>query len=175
MKLSLDTNAYSSFLRGNPRLTKLVEEADEVYISATVLGELYAGFFRGERTRDNLDAMRTFLASPGVWVTETTRDIYERYGRLVSFLHSKGTPLPSNDVWVAGLEAARGAKRYDQADLTGALALVVGSEGSGLRRLVEEKCDFLVEMPMRGKISSLNAAVAGSIVLYDVLRQRQTA
>ncbi|MBN1179882.1 MAG: 23S rRNA (guanosine(2251)-2'-O)-methyltransferase RlmB [Anaerolineae bacterium] len=83
--------------------------------------------------------------------------------------------LKAYNVWVAGLEAARGAKRYDQADLTGALALVVGSEGSGLRRLVEEKCDFLVEMPMKGKITSLNAAVAGSIVLYEALRQRQTA
>jgi 23S rRNA (guanosine2251-2'-O)-methyltransferase len=79
----------------------------------------------------------------------------------------------SHDVWVAGLEPARNAQRYDQADLTGGLALVVGSEGRGLRRLVEERCDFLIELPMEGKVTSLNASVAGSIVLYEAWRQRK--
>ncbi len=78
-------------------------------------------------------------------------------------------------VWVAGLEAVRGAQQYDQADLSGSLGLVVGSEGQGLRRLVREQCDFLVELPMRGKVTSLNASIAGSVVLYEVLRQRRAA
>ncbi|MBN1977483.1 MAG: 23S rRNA (guanosine(2251)-2'-O)-methyltransferase RlmB [Anaerolineae bacterium] len=81
--------------------------------------------------------------------------------------------LKGSDVWVAGLETARDAQLYNRADLTGPLALVVGSEGEGLRRLVRERCDFLVQMPMRGKVTSLNASVAGSIVLYEVLRQRE--
>jgi len=81
--------------------------------------------------------------------------------------------LKALDVWVAGLEAVRGAQRYDQADLSGPLALVVGSEGKGLRRLVRERCDFLLRLPMLGRVTSLNAAVAGSVVLYEVLRQRQ--
>lgn len=81
--------------------------------------------------------------------------------------------LKGSDVWVAGLEAARGAQRYDRADLDGPLALVVGSEGKGLRRLVRERCDFLVELPMYGKVTSLNASIAGSIVLYEALRQRK--
>jgi 23S rRNA (guanosine2251-2'-O)-methyltransferase len=80
--------------------------------------------------------------------------------------------LKERDVWVAGLERSRAALRYDRADLTGGLALVVGSEGQGLRRLVRERCDFLVELPMRGQVASLNAAVAGSIVLYEAYRQR---
>jgi len=80
--------------------------------------------------------------------------------------------LKGRQVWVVGLEATRGAQRYDQADLTGPLALVVGSEGKGLRRLVRERCDFLVELPMLGRVSSLNAAVAGSVVLYEAWRQR---
>jgi 23S rRNA (guanosine2251-2'-O)-methyltransferase len=80
--------------------------------------------------------------------------------------------LKAHDVWVAGLEAARGAQRYDQVDLSGPLALVVGSEGEGLRRLVRERCDFLLHLPMRGQVTSLNAAVAGSIVLYEAWRQR---
>jgi len=81
--------------------------------------------------------------------------------------------LKAHDVWVAGLEAARGAQRYDQTDLHGPLAIVVGSEGRGLRRLVRERCDFLLELPMYGRVTSLNASVAGSVVLYEALRQRQ--
>ena len=81
--------------------------------------------------------------------------------------------LKARGIWVAGLESFRGALRYDRANLDGSLALVVGSEGQGLRRLVRERCDFLVELPMRGSVTSLNAAVAGSIVLYEAWRQRQ--
>lgn len=80
--------------------------------------------------------------------------------------------LKTRDVWVAGLEALRVAQRYDRADLTGPLALVVGSEGQGIRRLMRERCDFLIQLPMPGRVPSLNAAVAGSVVLYEVWRQR---
>ncbi len=80
--------------------------------------------------------------------------------------------LKARQVWVVGLEAVRGARPYDQLDLRGPLALVVGSEGEGLRRLVAERCDFLAQLPMRGQVTSLNAAVAGSVVLYEALRQR---
>jgi len=83
--------------------------------------------------------------------------------------------LKDRDIWVVGLEAVRGAQRYDQADLTGPLALVVGSEGEGLRRLVQERCDRMVQLPMAGKVTSLNAAVAGSVVLYEAWRQRAAA
>jgi 23S rRNA (guanosine2251-2'-O)-methyltransferase len=83
--------------------------------------------------------------------------------------------LKDQRVWVAGLEAVRGAQSYDEADLSGALALVVGSEGKGMRRLVRERCDFLVDLPMHGQVTSLNASVAGSVVLYEALRQRRAA
>jgi len=75
--------------------------------------------------------------------------------------------------WVAGVENEPTAVTYDQADLTVPLVVVLGSEGRGLGRLVRKTCDFLLRLPMRGKVSSLNVAVAGSIVLYEVLRQRQ--
>ena len=80
--------------------------------------------------------------------------------------------LKGRDVWVVGLENVRGARRYDQADLSGPLALVVGSEGQGLRRLVRDRCDLMVYLPMAGKVTSLNAAVAGSVVLYEAWRKR---
>jgi len=76
-------------------------------------------------------------------------------------------------VWVAGLEADPASQLYNQADLRGPLALVVGSEGRGLRRLVRVKCDWLLRLPMHGQVESLNAAVAGSIALYEVERQRR--
>lgn len=80
--------------------------------------------------------------------------------------------LKGYDVWVAGLEAVQDARLWDEADLRGPLALVVGNEGEGLRRLVRERCDFLLRLPMRGRVTSLNTAVAGSVALYEVLRQR---
>jgi len=85
--------------------------------------------------------------------------------------------LKEFDIWVIGLDAspAPGAQDYDTVDLRGPLAIVVGSEGQGIRRLVRETCDILVKLPMRGAVSSLNAAVAGSIVLYETLRQRATS
>ena len=81
--------------------------------------------------------------------------------------------LKQAGLWIGGVEAADKAVDYWNARLTGPLALVVGSEGKGISRLVRESCDFLVRLPMRGQVTSLNAAVAGSIVLYEALRQRR--
>ncbi len=83
--------------------------------------------------------------------------------------------LQREAIWVVGVERAPEAIPYDEADLTGPLALVVGSEGEGLSRLVRERCDWLTMLPMRGRVTSLNAAVAGSIVLYAAWRARARA
>jgi 23S rRNA (guanosine2251-2'-O)-methyltransferase len=83
--------------------------------------------------------------------------------------------LKAANVWVAGLDKVEGALSLAKANLDGALALVVGSEGDGLSRLTRERCDFLVQLPMHGQIDSLNAAVAGSIVLHAVRQVRDTA
>ncbi len=80
--------------------------------------------------------------------------------------------LKEADVWLAGLDVGDDALRYDQANLRGGLGLVIGSEGEGLRRLVRETCDFIIRLPMRGQIASLNAAVAGSVVLYAAWQAR---
>lgn len=80
--------------------------------------------------------------------------------------------LQKAGVWVVGLEDTSDAQVFDQIDLTMPLALVIGTEGTGLARLTRERCDFVVRLPMRGQIESLNAAVAGSIMLYHVWRQR---
>jgi 23S rRNA (guanosine2251-2'-O)-methyltransferase len=75
--------------------------------------------------------------------------------------------------WVMGLEGSPDARPYDSVRMDGPLALVVGSEGEGMRDLVRRSCDVLVSLPMHGHIESLNAAVAGSIVLYKALSDRK--
>lgn len=79
--------------------------------------------------------------------------------------------LKQRGVWIAGADAAAERSVYE-ADLTGPLAIVIGSEGRGLSRLVREKCDFLVKLPLLGRIQSLNASVAAGILLYEAVRQR---
>jgi 23S rRNA (guanosine2251-2'-O)-methyltransferase len=75
-------------------------------------------------------------------------------------------------IWVAGLDGGEDAMPLSQANLAGPMAFVVGNEGSGLSRLTREKCDFLIRLPMVGQVASLNAAVAGSIVLYAARQAR---
>ncbi len=79
--------------------------------------------------------------------------------------------LKKRGVWVFGTAADGTTSLYD-ADLKGPAAIVIGSEGSGMGRLVAERCDFLVSIPMRGKLSSLNASAAAAILLYEAVRQR---
>ena len=78
--------------------------------------------------------------------------------------------LKEAGVWIYGTDASGDA--YDKVDLTGPVALVIGSEGFGMGRLVREKCDFLLRLPMCGRITSLNASVAAGIFMYEILRQR---
>jgi len=80
--------------------------------------------------------------------------------------------LKEQEIWLVGLEHAEGSQRIDQVNLNGPIGLVVGSEGAGLRPLVRNSCDFLASIPMRGRLESLNAAVAGSLALYRIWEQR---
>ena len=79
--------------------------------------------------------------------------------------------LKKQGIWVFGT-AAEGTTRLYDADLKGPAAIVIGSEGDGMTRLTAENCDFLVSIPMRGRISSLNASAAAAILLYEAVRQR---
>ncbi len=72
--------------------------------------------------------------------------------------------------WIVGTDMSN--QTYYEANLTGSIGVVVGNEGKGMSRLVKEKCDFVVSIPMRGHVDSLNASVASGIVMYEVLRQR---
>jgi 23S rRNA (guanosine2251-2'-O)-methyltransferase len=81
--------------------------------------------------------------------------------------------LKNAGVWTVGL-AGDAAKRYDEVDLTVPTAIVVGAEGTGLRRLVRERCDWLVSIPMAGHVQSLNVSVAAGIALFEAVRQRRS-
>jgi 23S rRNA (guanosine2251-2'-O)-methyltransferase len=87
-------------------------------------------------------------------------------------LHQAIVALKRDGVWITGLERSPDARPAGEVDLSGPTGLVVGSEGSGLRKLVRENCDFLMQIPMRGRVESLNAAVAGSIGLYAIWEAR---
>lgn len=79
--------------------------------------------------------------------------------------------LKRRNVWVVGVEQS-GEMKYTDYDYTGAVALVFGGEGHGLHRLVRERCDVIVSIPMRGRITSLNVSVAVGVVLFEAMRQR---
>ena len=80
--------------------------------------------------------------------------------------------LKENDVWICGTDM-EAKKYYDEEDYTGGIGIIIGSEGFGMSRLVKENCDFLVKIPMKGKITSLNASVSAGIVMYEVVKQRK--
>lgn len=75
-------------------------------------------------------------------------------------------------IWLAGLDAGADSQPYLEADLSGPIGLVIGSEGDGLGRLVGETCDFRIRLPMRGQVDSLNAGAAAAVALYEVCRRR---
>lgn len=78
--------------------------------------------------------------------------------------------LKSKGLWIYG--ADMDGSRWDSVDYSGPVALVIGNEGKGISRLVREKCDFIVSLPMKGKINSLNASVAAGILMYEVIKHR---
>ncbi len=88
----------------------------------------------------------------------------------VSNLAAAIDTLKKNGVWIYGTDAT--GENYDGVNLCGSMGLVIGSEGFGMGRLIKEKCDFLLKLPMHGKITSLNASVAAGIFMYETVRQR---
>jgi len=95
---------------------------------------------------------------------------YVNVARVTNLVQTLRT-LKNEGLWVIGADMD-GETNFHDADLTGPIALVIGSEGEGLSRLVKNECDLMVKIPMKGKISSLNAGVAAGIMIFEILRQR---
>jgi len=101
MRLLVDTSAYSAFMRGHGEIKVALQEADEIFVNSIVLGELRAGFIKGRRRRKNDDELNTFLASPRVKLLDVTEETAERYAVILNSLWQAGTPIPTNDIWIA--------------------------------------------------------------------------
>ena len=109
MKLLLDSNAYSHLKRGHPRVAELVRMAEEVLLSAVVIGELFYGFRKGSRTEQNIRELYAFLDSPYVTFVPVSLVTADRYARITTSLRAKGRPIPSNDIWIAAHAMETGA------------------------------------------------------------------
>lgn len=109
MKLLLDSNAYSHLKRGHPRVAELVRMAEEVLLSAVVIGELFYGFRKGSRTEQNVRELYAFLDSPYATFVPVSLVTADRYARITTSLRAKGRPIPSNDIWIAAHAMETGA------------------------------------------------------------------
>ena len=103
MRLALDTNRYNDVFSGEPQTLKLLEEAEVVVLPFVVVGELRAGFAGGQRRIENEQALRRFLLKPGVEIFFADDRTTHHYANLYRQLRQQGTPIPTNDIWIAAL------------------------------------------------------------------------
>lgn len=99
--LLLDTSAYSSFLAGHPEVGEAVRQAGRIVLTPVVLGELLAGFRRGRQRARNEGHLRAFLATPRVEVVPVDDETAVRYAVILDALRMTGSPIPTNDLWIA--------------------------------------------------------------------------
>ena len=100
-RLLIDTSAYSAFMRGHPEVKLALQEADEICLNPVILGELIAGFMRGKRRRKNEGELKTFLTSARTTVLDVNEETADRYAVILNSLWKVGTPIPTNDIWIA--------------------------------------------------------------------------
>mgnify|MGYP001602566163 CR=1 FL=1 len=106
--LVLDTSAYSHFRLGHDDVLEHMSLARVIYVPTVVIGELEAGFLRGTRYRENTRSLSEFLQEPFVVVHNVDIAVAQRYGQLVAALRRAGTPIPTNDIWIAATALACG-------------------------------------------------------------------
>jgi len=100
-RVLLDTSAYSAFMRGHPEVKLALQQAEEIHLTPVILGELLAGFMRGRHRKKNEAELRKFLSSPRVNIVDVDEGTAERYAVILNSLWSAGTPIPTNDIWIA--------------------------------------------------------------------------
>ena len=109
MKIVMDTNAYTGFVRGDSKIFECLQGADQIILPAPVVGELLYGFRGGSRAQRNRQQLNQFLARPVAHFAETNREVCERYALVFHQLKQKGKPIPTNDIWIAAHALALGA------------------------------------------------------------------
>jgi tRNA(fMet)-specific endonuclease VapC len=114
VRLALDTNRYSDLCRGSSRVVQTVAAADEVWLPFIVVGELRAGFAAGTQGPHNEAVLRRFLLKPGVGVLYADEQTTHHYASLYRQLRQHGTPIPTNDMWIASLVLQHSLTLYDR-------------------------------------------------------------
>ena len=116
MKVMLDTSAYVAFKRDNPDTVEMIVRAEQILFSPIVLGELMFGFRNGTRFNENMADLNVFLEHDAVHLMEIGKISSDRYSRIAAQLRRQGTPIPSNDVWIAAQTMEHGAEliTFDQ-------------------------------------------------------------
>ena len=109
-KIMMDTSAYAAFLRGSTAAKEAVQQSDELVFNPVVLGELVAGFLMGRNEKRNRAILKDFLSSPRVFIAEIDEETSERYAVIMQSLRVKGTPIPTNDLWIAASAMQHGLK-----------------------------------------------------------------
>lgn len=110
MKRLLDTNAYVALMRGHAAVADHVRDAERLVFSLFVVGELMFGFRNGRRVRENTENLERFLSTPDVDLVCPSWGTAERFGTLATALRRAGTPIPTNDVWIAAHALEHGAE-----------------------------------------------------------------
>lgn len=105
----LDTSAYSHFQRGDDRVIEILDRAEWLGVPVMTLGELRTGFLLGSQAEENESSLREFLANPVVEELPVDGDVSRHYGEIVVDLRRAGTPIPTNDIWIAATAARFGA------------------------------------------------------------------
>lgn len=101
MKVCIDTNIYVALKRNDKKILTLLEQAVQIIVPTIVVGELYSGFHRGSKTNENIAELNDFLDTAGVVEANTDHVVADRYGLIIKQLCKQGTPIPTNDVWIA--------------------------------------------------------------------------
>lgn len=119
-RILVDTSAYSAFFRGDALAKEEISTCDEIYLNPVVIGELLSGFSRGRRHQRNKKELEDFLATPRVTVLQIDEETSIRYAAILAELWKAGTPIPTNDIWIAanamqhGLEVLTGDAHFSK-------------------------------------------------------------
>ena len=109
-RLLLDTSAYSGFMRGHPDFKLAIQEADEICFNPVVIGELLAGFIKGGSRRKNESELSSFFDSPRARILDMDEETADRYAVILNGLWKAGTPIPTNDIWIAASAMQHGLR-----------------------------------------------------------------
>lgn len=110
MKIMLDTSAYVGFKRNDVELVERIVGAEQILFSPVVLGELMFGFHNGTRFKENMDDLNSFLEHESVQLVPIGKITSDRYSRIAAQLKRQGTPIPTNDIWIAAQAMEHGAE-----------------------------------------------------------------